>query len=340
VPATTTANGQPASGYSPPPPDVVSGARPVTTLSWQAPSRGVVSGARPVVQAAALSWSDEIGASPSATLNPAPPAAVPVLDNQAIYRIIRDVAVGLSGADLYTAVAADEQLGLLYGLVLFPQVSVHLGSVLQLMRTRAEAAFFDVFGVAADELLAVTGAPISTGRLAPVAGRFLWQEPWLSAFRRSGEVAAFQAAQNEEAIEHQFRPMVRPALALGLSTERGLAIAYDAVATHGVGGGIRWLVEAAGPLRTEQQRASALRTLGLADVASFQHSVAWLPKDGVFGPETHAALVGALRDQGDAPLPSARELVAVLVEAADGEAHDRLERLEESELLGDAPVSV
>jgi hypothetical protein len=207
------------------------------------------------------------------------------------------------------------------------------------MRSRAEAAFLDVFGPGADELVAVTGAATPAGRLAPVQQRFLWQEPWLTRFRRAGEVTAFQAAQNEEAIEHQFRPMARPALALGLSTERALAVAYDAAATRGVGGGIRWLVEAAGPLRTEQQRTSALRSLGFADLPSFQQSVGWLPADGIFGPETHAALVGALRQQGDAPLPTAMELVASLVEAAEGEAHERLELLEESEVLTDTPVS-
>jgi hypothetical protein len=339
VSTTTTENGKVGVQYSAPPPDVVTGIQPIASGPVVAsPPPDVVSGAQALAVPAALDWSDDVGPAPT-TVNPAPAGPVRVLDNQAIYRIVREVAVPLSGDDLYSAVAADERLGLLYGIVLFPQASVHLGSVLRLMRARAEAAFLDVFGVAADELLGVTGVPGSAGRLASVQGRFLWQEPWLSAFRRSGTVAAFQAAQNEEAIEHQFRPMLQPALALGLSTERGLAVAYDAVATRGVGGGVRWLVEAAGPLRTEQQRTSALRSLGFSDVASFQQSVGWLPNDGVFGPATHAAVVGALRAQGDAPLPTATELVAALVEAAEGESHERLERLEESELLGDTPVA-
>jgi hypothetical protein len=365
VSATLSENGRARARVSPPPPDVTSGVRPLggvglhvsasppdvvagahalaaalgAGLRLSAPPPDVLSGARPLAPAAAsLGWSDEIGAAATAVESP-PPAAAQVLDNQTIYRIVREVAVPLSGDELYSAVAADEQLGLLFGLVLFPQASVHLGSVLRLMSGRAEAAFLDVFGAAAQELLAVTGAATATERLAPVHGQLLWHEPWPSRFRRAGEVPAFQAAQNEEAIERQFRPMLRPALALGLSTERALAIAYDAVATRGVGGGIRWLVETAGPLRTDRQRAAALRSLGFADVAAFQRSVGWVPADGVFGPETHAALVGALRSQGDVPVPTAAELVATLVAAAGGEAHERLERLEESQLLTDAPVS-
>jgi hypothetical protein len=318
----------------------VSVAQAEAAPAWRMPSDVAPAHAIGVAGAAAtaLEWSDEVGSPQSAEEEP--PSETPrPLDNQAIYRIIREVAVPLSGDALYSAVAADEQLGLLYGLVLFPQASVHLGSVLRLMRGRAEAAFLDVFGPAADELLAVTGAPTPAARLAAVHGRFLWQAPWPERFRRAGQVEAFQAAQNEEAIEHQFRPMLRTALALGLSTERALAVAYDAVATRGVGGGIRWLVETAGPLRTEQQRSSALRSLGFADVAAFQATVPWVTADGVFGPATHAALVEGLRRQGDAPLPTAAELVATLVEAAEGEAYERLERLEDSERLTDAPVS-
>jgi hypothetical protein len=303
------------------PPDVAP-ASPLTPANGAAPA------------AQALDWRDDVGSEPSFD-RPAVVTPAATLDNNAIYRIVREVAYPLSGDDLYAATEADEQLGLLYGLVLFPQASVHLGSVLRLMRARAEAVFLDVFGAAADELLAVTGAPTPTARLQPVERRFLWQEPWLSRFRRAGAVPAFQAAQNEEAIEHQFRPMLRPALELGLATERGLAVAYDAVATRGVGGGIRWLVESAGPLATDRQRTHALSLLGFASVAAFQASVEWLPQDGVFGPETHAALVGALRRQGDLPLPTANDLVLRLVDAAEGDARLRLEQLAGSSALDD-----
>ena len=308
-----------ATQISPPPADVVSGAQPLPP--WVDPN---------------ARWSDERGGESFRLDEPEPPARL--LDNQTIYRIVRAVAVPLSGEALYTAVAADGQLGLLYGLVLFPQASKHLGSVLRLMRARAEAAFVDTFGTASDELLAVTGAATAAGRLAAVEGQFLWHEPWPSRFRHAGEIPAFQAAQNEEAIEGQFNPTVLQSLALGLTTERALSVGYDAVATRGVGGGLRWLVDTTSPLRTERHRATALRTLGFADLAAFQSSVTWLRADGVFGPDTHAALVEALRRQGDIPMPTANELVSTLVDAAEGAQRERLEQLMQSELVTDERV--
>jgi hypothetical protein len=327
-------------------PDVIAGpTAPAGILAVDAPQistppADLVSGAQPLASSAAdpgARWSDEIGGESAGFQEPEPPARP--LDNQTIYRIIRAAADSLSGDTLYSAVSADDQLGLLYGLVLFPQASKHLGSLLRLMRSRAEAAFLDTFGSAADELLAVTGAATAADRLRAVSGQFLWHEPWPSRFRHAGTIPEFQAAQNEEAIENQFRPIVKPTLALGLSSERGLAIAYDAVATRGIGGGLHWLVDAAGPLRTQQQRANALRVLGFPDLASFQQTVPWLRADGAFGPDTHAALVDALRRQGDVPMPTADELVATLVEAAEGDHHERLERLQDSELVTDARVS-
>ena len=173
-----------------------------------------------------------------------------------------------------------------------------------------------------------------TWPLTPVGGEELWQPGWVERFRRAGEVPAFQAAQNEEAIEGQFRPMLRIAFGLGLTTDRALAMAYDRVVTRGLGGGLRWVVGAASVLRTAAQRAGALRLLGMSDLLAFQAG-AGLPQDGRFGPETHAALVGALRDRDLVPLPSVAELMARLVAAADGPVHWRLTRLRDSTELRD-----
>ena len=172
---------------------------------------------------------------------PQPAVAPPALDNDAIYRIVRAVALSHSGTRLYAAEEHDSALGLLYGLALFPQASPHLGSALRLMRDRDGDTFRSVFGPASEELLGVTGAPEVAARLAPVAGEPLDRESWRARFRAAGVVPAFCAAQNEVAIEHQFRPMLATALALGLTTERALALGYDAVVARGVGGGVRWL---------------------------------------------------------------------------------------------------
>jgi hypothetical protein len=210
--------------------------------------------------ALSLSDDDEVPEPPSATgIYPEPvwaepagqAAAVPLdaaeLDTQTIYRILREVAVPFSGDALYSAIATDDPAaGLRYGIVLFAQASGHLGSALRLMQARDAARFAETFGSAADELLAVTNAPGTAARLAFVGGEPLTSPAWQERFRAAGAVEAFQAAQNEEAIEHQFHPMLDVAFTLGLTTDRALAAAYDAVAERGVGGGIAWLVKTIG----------------------------------------------------------------------------------------------
>jgi hypothetical protein len=266
------------------------------------------------------------------------------LDNQEIYRIIREVASAHSGDLLYAAVdpelrAAEQErapLGIGVGFVLFPQGSGRLGAVLRLMSGRDPVAFAEIFGPAAQELLSATNAADAAGRLRAVAGEPLSSPAWMERFRRAGQVPAFQAAQNEAAIEGQFRPMLRIAFELGCTTDRTLAMAYEYVVRHGLGGGVRSLVRAAGPLRTANQRAHALRTLGFDDVEQFQASTGWTPRDGRFGPVTHAALVGALRRQGAATVPTAIDIVGRLVAAAATPAsRQRLVRLRDSAALAD-----
>jgi hypothetical protein len=63
--------------------------------------------------------------------------------------------------------------------------------------------------------------------------------------------------------------------------------------------------------------------------------VGWTPTDGRFGPETHAALAGALRRQGQVPLPSPDDLACRITRAARGVAKQRLTRLLESTSLSD-----
>lgn len=293
-------------------------------------------------------YSETIGDDEDPAGEPPAMAQVAALDTQAIYRIIREVALADSGEALYSAVSADREyqtsahlayqsrrFGLGFGLVLFTQESGRLGSVLRLMRQRDPASFEDIFAANAEALLAVTNAATTEARLAPVGGEPLWSQAWTERFRRAGEVAAFQAAQNEEAIEGQFRPMLRVAADLGLTSDRALAMVYDRVVTRGLGGGLRWVVSAAGVLRTMSQRQTALRLVGANDVLAFQQAVAGLPKDGRFGPATHAALVAALRERDLVPLPTTAELIARLVAAADGTARTRLERLRDSQTLSD-----
>jgi hypothetical protein len=274
--------------------------------------------------------------------------AAALLTNQQIYRIIREVAQADSGDAAYAAISADHEyetpnhgayqrrhFGLGFGLVLFTQESGHLGSVLNLMQQRDAAQFAEIFGPNAAELLTTTNAATPEERLKPVGGDVLWSPAWVERFGRAGAMPAFQAAQNEEAIEGLFRPMLNVALGLGFLTDRGLAMVFDRIVARGLGGGLRWVVRAAGPLRTAAQREHALEVLDLEDLGQFQIAVGWTPQNGRFDPETHAALVGALRRQGVIPLPTPDELVWRLAAAAEGPAKHRLQRLRDSANFND-----
>jgi hypothetical protein len=269
------------------------------------------------------------------------PAAGRVLDTQAIYGIVREVVAPHSGDAPYSAVADDRgaALGLCYGIALFPQASPHLGSVLRLMWLRDPRAFGEIMGPQASDLVAAASAPEASGRLVPVGGEPLWSEAWKQRFRVAGENAAFQAAQNEEAIENQVRPLLPVAAALGLATERLVAMLYEAAVSRGLGGGARWAVEACSPLRDAASRERVLRGLGFADLAAFQAGVEGLVADGVPTAGTHLALLGGAREHGLLPAPEPAELAGRMVALAQGGARERLLALVDSPRLTDAPLT-
>jgi hypothetical protein len=288
-------------------------------------------------------YSDELPEMPDSLAGQLPTG----LTLQEMYRVVRAVAEADSGEALYSAVSpqsdyagregeyAGRRFGLGFGLLLFTQASGRLGSVLALTQRRSPDLFDRVFGPAARELLAVATAPTEAERLAPVGGRGLDDPEWLERFRQAGAAEECRNAQNEEAIAHVFRPMLPWALALGLDTDRGLALLLDRVSTRGLGGGVRWAVDASGLLRDPADLDRALRHLGHADLRAFQESTRWLPVDGRPGPETTGALLARLRASGGFPLPSSAEVQARLLAAATGAAKRRLDRLSGSAALHD-----
>lgn len=184
------------------------------------------------LEATETAWADELGP----------------LDTQAAYRIVRAVAATRSGDALYSAVSTDDAptMGLRFGLVLWPQISRHFGSALRLMQARDRGRFAEIMGPAADELIAVTSSVDPAARLALVGGEALTSPAWVERFRAAGAIETFQAAQNEEAIEHQLRPVANVAFALGQTSDDALQAAYELVVTHGLGEGIRRLVASTG----------------------------------------------------------------------------------------------
>ena len=322
----------------PPPPDIIGD--PGLAEALDAPARRYLVDPPPPdivgdpVLAAALQSDepqpdDELPAGADPERPPLDPGPGVPLDNQAIYAIVREVARAESGDALYRAVSSDAH-GLRFGLLRFDQASGRLGTVLRLMRGRDPETFDAIFGPGAEALVEVTGAATAAERSEPVDGEALSDEVWLARFTRAGDVPAFQAAQNEAAIEHLFRPALPIALGFGLATDRALALVFDRVVVLGLGAGLRWIAAAAGPLRTAEQRVAALDAVGAEDVAAFRARAGIEPAAAAFDVATHAALVAELRRRGRTPLPSAADLIGRMVAAADGDARRRLERLRDS----------
>jgi hypothetical protein len=231
-------------------------------------------------------------------------------------------------------------LGLSWGIVQFTQRGGMLGRVLQGCHRRAASRFADVFGRSGDELLRVTGLPGEEPRLVAVGGAFLWQEPWLSRFRKAGEVAEFRAAQNEVAIEGYLDRNLAFFGWLGFNTDRALAMAYDRLVNMGNAGGRRFLVDAVTPLRSQADRDAALAALSQRDLLAFQRSVPGLPATGRWGATTHAALIDALRTLGDkSPIkvPALADSLDRLISASRGRRFEqRMAGLRSSAALRDA----
>ena len=221
-------------------------------------------------------------------------------------------------------------VGLSYGIIQFTQDSGNLGRLLTLMHERDPERFQQVFGPQWNELLQVTNAPgpgsldVQGGRSArvqPVGGSDLWEEPWVARFREAGNYAPFQAAQNQLAAEIFLDPVIPYSHWLGLNTERGIAVLYDRAVQMGVGGGMRFAVNAVGPIQTDAQRADALRALGHESLEDFQRSVSGVTVDGDWGKQSHAAMMAALRALGPASpieIPDYEQSLDMLVQAAAG----------------------
>jgi hypothetical protein len=265
-------------------------------------------------------------------------------------RLIQAIAPFESGHDSYAAINADGEfagrfphhpatgryhIGLSYGIVQFTQDSGSLGRLLERMRSRDAARFREVFGPHADDLVNLTNRPGPpsresadgrSARVQPLDGSDLWQEPWLARFRHAAAPdlfgsgrQLFNGAQNELAAEQYLNPMLRFCAWLGFNTDRALAMVLDRAVQMGIGGAQRWIMDAIGVAATPALRQQALAALGHASVEAFQRATPGLRNDGHFGPQTHAALVAALRQLGERspiPVPTTRQMLETLARRA------------------------
>jgi hypothetical protein len=181
----------------------------------------------------------------------------------------------------------------------------------------------DLFGEYSEQLLRQTDPDVTAdpaARLAPVGEALLWQPPWLERFRAAGRVAHVQAAQNEIGVTQYLDRVLPIARGLGLTTARGLALLLDRAVHAGVGGGLAWVMDQVGPIRSEADRDAALRAVigGSPDLAELQRRQGLAPT-GVWDVPTHAALTGALRRLGPAapiPVPEPEAMIRALLQAA------------------------
>jgi len=222
-------------------------------------------------------------------------------------------------------------IGLSYGVIQFTQDSGNLGRLLTMMRDRDHTRFDAIFGPDAEMLIRVTtaagpgSAKSANGRSArvqPISGADLWEEPWISRFTQAGQHVPFQAAQNELAAQLYITPILPFARWLGLTTDRALTIVVDRAVQMGVGGARAWIIRVVGPIRTAAQRQQALAALSHADLRSFQRATPGLADDGVWGPQSHAALVFALRALGSASpieIPTRDQMLDAMVRQSSSE---------------------
>lgn len=289
----------------------------------------------------------------------APQPAAAEFDVEARKTILQRIMPFESGERGFTRVEADGEyegrfgtehpayrryhLGLTFGAFPFVQEAGTLGQLLTLMRDRDPAAFSQVFGAAADQLLKVTnasGPPAARApdglspRLAPVDGAPLWREPWLARFRAAGALPRFQGAQNELASRLYIEPMLPIARKLGLTSARALALLVDRAVQMGAEAAKRWIVEAVDPVQTPAQQQQALAALGHAELSAFQGAVG-LPRTGIWDADTGLALLEALRASGRSPvpIPAPSQMLQTLVRRAEGTPWaDRMARLLQAEL--------
>jgi hypothetical protein len=284
---------------------------------------------------------------------PARPPAVP-LSIPEKFKIVALVAQA-EGGPLpagYAAINADGEyndsqhpfyqqrhVGLSWGLVQFTQASGALGRVLAACKRRDAAAFAQTFGPAADELVDVTTSSTEADRLRPVGGKALWDPEWVERFRQAGAIDAFQAAQNEVAIEDYFDVNLPFARWLGFDTDRALALLYDRCVHMGNAAARSFVMQAVGPIRTQEQRSAALAAVGASSLAAFAAGVPELAGDARWTPLLHAALVAALRPLGAASpvaLPALDQALDQLASAAASHRFaDRVSALRQSPELHD-----
>jgi len=187
-----------------------------------------------------------------------------------------------SGDEGYSAIKNNGSLS--WGFLPFSQKDGSLNKVLAAMQQRDPAKFTEIFG---------SPASLDSARL-----------------RAAGAHPAFQAAQNEIAAQLFIAPMRAFAKAMGLDSQRALAMVADRTVQLGPQGAKSWIVDAVTPLVTD-----ALMTAALSATA--------MKNEGVWEPDGHAAVLAALRamppGKSPVPIPTREQMLDAIVRRAEAE---------------------
>lgn len=223
------------------------------------------------------------------------------------------------------------------------QDSGELGELLLLMQAADAAGFAQIFGSDAEEMLSVVTAEGPSGleleggrgpRVQPVGGRDLWEDPWTERFRTAARHEPFQAAMRGQILARRLDPLRGVAEALGINSQRGLAMVLSLSILHGVENAKTHLRNTVNPFDAPAKLGAALDALGYSDLGAFRASAGLAPGDTVDA-DTHFALIAALRALGpDSPvqIPDGEGVMdAMVTTAGAGTLGDALLRLRVSE---------
>ena len=155
---------------------------------------------------------------------------------------VRDRALQLTAAfeghDFTLAQGNYDGAGVTWGIIGFTLSNGSLGSIVLEVQGKQPELVRQTFGGRTDELLRILRSSKAqqlafADSISLGASKARLAEPWRSAFQRFGDLEEVQAVQLGLADRGYFRPAIETARALGLTTELGIALAFDAHVQNG-----------------------------------------------------------------------------------------------------------
>lgn len=202
-------------------------------------------------------------------IRPPPLAYIPMLAESDWKKRVLSATIKAESSGNYAAVNPNaDGAGLSFGLISWAQRPGSLGNLLYAMWTKDPARFKAIFGPDSSALLTATKA----GGVVPVAGTYLWQEPWLARFKQAGADSVFRQVQDDLILNGSYmQDAIAAAKILGSQpTERGMALLFDVSVNQG--GYVKTLATKAAAATPNADFATRLAKFGQLAPARFQAS--------------------------------------------------------------------